>query len=366
MTSLDSLGLSSYPFSVVAPHGPTSEWADRGKVKKRLQSLVRSWQLKPSSAIYLMWADFGAGKTHALRYLEWLGESAKNRAVCVYCDIPLATADFRGVYVQIAPRLEEADLNDAILAFRETYGEAWLRQPQLQGDRDTPIVLWSIATMGQTMTGDLARKWLRGERLASREMSTLGVSSWLKNSEFAIRALCSVCHILLASPAVSRVVLMFDEFQRIGQVSHKRLMDVNAGLSTVFNRCPEGLSIVLSYSFGDPANISYLVSSEVRSRVTDQPIHLQAFSVDEALQFMDDLLSIHAERGADVRLFKPKALTPWLERLFEDLGHEVTPRKLMQAADLAVTSALDNDETFPLTRTSLMKHYAVPMGEESE
>ena len=74
---------------------------------KQLNALAANWEHNPKSGLYLMWAGLGAGRTHALRYLQGLTEATKPPGLAIYCDIPEATGDFKGVYVQAVSRIPE-------------------------------------------------------------------------------------------------------------------------------------------------------------------------------------------------------------------------------------------------------------------
>src|SRR2546428_21514 len=66
---LRNFGLARYPFEIIPPGEPTERWADRAQLRADLQSLIGSWSERKGSGVYLLWADLGAGKTHAMRHL---------------------------------------------------------------------------------------------------------------------------------------------------------------------------------------------------------------------------------------------------------------------------------------------------------
>ena len=69
------LGLASWPFNVVPIQDTSLIWADRKDVRRQIERLVRRLSRHQSSTLHLLWADFGAGKTHTLLYLQQLALS---------------------------------------------------------------------------------------------------------------------------------------------------------------------------------------------------------------------------------------------------------------------------------------------------
>jgi hypothetical protein len=359
--SLADVGLRDYPFAIVPPTEPTTIWADRESFRRELETLVRGWLNNHRSAMYLLWADFGAGKTHALRYLEAISATTLPACLPVYCDIPDSVNDFRGVYVQTVQRMPEQAMSDAIISHRRTAGEAaWLTSPVLRGDRDTARVLWLLADMGNQPQGDLARRWLAGERLGARDLATLGATAWIRTSEQAVKTLSTICRLILATDKKKRILLLFDEFQRVGQMNRKKVQDVNAGVASVFNACPDRFAVVLSYSFGNPENIKYMVSGEVLSRVVGR-FQLPALTPTDGVVFVNELLAIYSAEGRGERIFSNAAIKRIVNRLMDDVGGKLTPRKVMQAFSTILDSALLGEYRWPLSSQVAMALYRAPL-----
>lgn len=154
---------------------------------------------------------------------------------------------------------------------------------------------------------------------------------------------------------------MFDEFQRIGQVSQRKIHDINAGINTLYNSCDEGLAIILSYSFGVPENIKFMVSGEVLSRVERQ-FALQMLSESEATIFIEELIEEHRVNGTDRTPFEEKTVKNVVQRLSHDLKNRITPRLLMQCFTRILEAALALDEpSFPLSPEVAGGLYAPPV-----
>jgi len=360
MLALADAGLTSYPFGVVPPIGPTSVWADRRQFRAQLEELVASWRNKPTSGIYLLWADFGAGKTHALRYIEGIAASTVPPSVAVYAELPEAAADFKEVYQQIVFAISEDALTRAIFAFRQKYRDQWLAAPILKGDRDTPRAMWMLAQEGSDVQAEAARKWMRAERLYARELAQIDYLTPIRTAQQAVKTLSTICRIMLEPGDIARVVLMLDEFQRIGQVSRRRIADINSGIRTLYNSCPTGLAIVLSYSFGVRENIRFLVTPEVQTCV-EREYALPALTREDANTFILDLLKASSIDGEGRNAFTSAGVKQGIDLLVKDVGTHLTPRKVMQAFTVVLDGALqDGVARFPLSSPAVAGLYRTP------
>ena len=86
------LGLSAWPFNVVPVQDSRLLWADRKDLLNQIHRLVRRLSSHQSSTLHLVWADFGAGKTHTLLYLRQLALSDKGSGIFpVYTVLPRVT-----------------------------------------------------------------------------------------------------------------------------------------------------------------------------------------------------------------------------------------------------------------------------------
>jgi hypothetical protein len=311
--------------------------------------MVTSWSLLSKKAIYLMWADFGAGKTHALRYLEYMASQQKPPGVSIYADLTRAPDSFLDIYTRVVPRIPEAALRDSIFEFRQRHPD-WLDRPELQGDRDTAQVLWSLRESPAGVQGQYARSWLRGGSMPRTQLEAIGASRPLRKSEDALRALTSIVAILATSGLYSRILFMLDEFQRVGEVASRKIHDINASLKALYDNAPSRLTMILTYSMGDPTNINFMTSDDLRDRVSDQ-FSLPALTRDESVVFLHDLLT-HYRLGS-----APLALTRGAMELIVDeiAGNKLTPRRIMQRAGDAATKALIEGVPFPLDVAQVRK-----------
>ena len=327
MLNMRDLGYQEDPFSLVPPSAPTSRWIGRPEHKARLDAIAAVWEITPSSSIHLMWAELGAGKTHALRYLQMKVVNSATPGTAVYASMPNAADGFKSVHRRIVEQIPESLMVDAVENLRAAHRSAWLLAPELDGDRDTARVLWHLRQTSNQEAGELGRRWLRGERLYAAETRHLGGVQWHRTDEDAVRSLATIVRLLNISG--HRFVVLLDEFQRIGESNRSNANRVNVGLHSLYNACPNGLGMVLSYSIGDASAMDHLISPELRSRVSDT-LNLPSMTVEEATEFAHDLLKSCPTRDGRL-LFEPDAVSAAICSVTKKGNRELIPREIIRA-----------------------------------
>ncbi|MCZ7577047.1 MAG: DUF2791 family P-loop domain-containing protein [Dehalococcoidia bacterium] len=212
--------------------------------------------------------------------------------------------------------------------------------------------------MPNHQVGDAARKWLRGENCTAAELKLIDGVSKLATSDHATRTLSTICRLIAGFSRFRRIVLMLDEFQRIAQLPEKRRLEVNSGIHTWFNSCPDGLSILLVYSIGVASTIKHLVSPEVLSRVS-QTFELPALTEPESVEFVEGLVASAAESGDSRGIFEHEGVVETVHRLAEDSAGRLTPRRLMLGFTTILEDAL-SEGAFPIGREFAAASYVTP------
>lgn len=358
--TLEKLGISSWPFDVVPPTSGTTRWTGRHDFKSNLDRVAGNWGFIPTSSIYLLWADFGAGKTHALRYMQGCADRNDPPAVTAYAEIPAGTTKFLDVYQEIFKGIPEQCLYRSINALRNVEGDGWLNATELNGDRDTPRVLWQLVSFPDDEIGELARRWLSGVKVSAAELRKLGGVAPVKDSNDALRMLTTLQHLITHYGGYSRLVLLLDEFQRVGQQSTNNRRDVNAGLHRFFNKCPINLTMFLSYSIGISDAIKQLITPELMSRIEEE-MHLNMLTQPEAYKFMQETIAQTSLTGDAGPCIDGDAMMDVISKLHDDSQGKLTPRRLMQVFGTIFTAAGNAGTVqLPLDREFAMDVYRPP------
>ena len=91
----------------------------------------------------------------------------------------------------------------------------------------------------------LAKRFLMAEKLHRSTLSKHGIGKRIETSDDAVKAIACIIKMLELSGRCSRVMWMIDEFQRIGSERTAVSEDINTGLHSVYNACPNSFSLFL-------------------------------------------------------------------------------------------------------------------------
>ena len=327
------LKLLDWPFTIVPRVTDSPVWAGRTELRQRIDRLLRTVNRRPPSSLHLMWADFGAGKTHTLYYMNSAAMTYGMRPV--YVEWPKKASTFVDVYRSIASKFPLRVLSSMFWAYAGKAGVDHVLNWAGEVYPDFEAVLESIYRGDDN--NPLISEWLRAERgISKRELATIGVRNAIRTSDEAIRAMVVLTGLVANGNNHSKVLLMLDEFQRVDQLPPRVRRDINAGIHTLFNACPEGLCIVLSFSFGNPANIKFLLAEEVISRTDPDSIQLPKMTTVEAMNFVQDILEHQrAPDGTDPFFpFTKGAIDAILQKT-----DKLTPREIMKYLDVVLRNA---------------------------
>lgn len=334
-----ALGLARWPFQIVPDEHFTRLWADRQVLYEQLKRLVWRWNTQPRSTIHLLWADLGAGKTHTLRHVEWLMRQQADRALLpIYARMPKQLRSFVEVYRAIASSLDVDMLVRAYAdAVRDAGGSSSLTRTAFRTLPDIVPMFVGLASHDQDVR-QLATMWLQADRLTSRQARELRIASQIRGTDDAVAMLSGLVHILLRGGRYKRIVVMLDEFQRIGQFKLAIGRDINAALQTCFDSSPNGLSLVLSFGSGEEKFVRYLLSPEIQSREDRTHLALELMNREEVVQFVGDLLAASRFPSPAVDQF-----FPFSKDLVRDTANSITerggvkPREIMAAFDAVLS-----------------------------
>ena len=140
----------------------------------------------------------------------------------------------------------------------------------------------------------------------------------------------------------SRVLWLLDEFQRIERVGSRTRDEINAGLHSTFNACPNGLSLFLSFSGKPQANLPKWFSHELRDRIGRTKVMiLPPMLLNEALVFVRDVLAQFRPTGFSHKSpyfpFNKSACKAVIEEI--DKEGDIKPRAIMQAFSAVLEEA---------------------------
>jgi hypothetical protein len=184
--------------------------------------------------------------------------------------------------------------------------------------------------------GRIALAWLRASNVPLRELKNIGISARLESSAAAIDALDQLIQIL-SQDGAHTVMLLLDEVQELQDLGRKRPEAVG-GLHKLFDRHPQGMTMVLSFTTGSQATMRAIIDAPLSDRAAET-ITLPALSVGEAVDFVTELVrhfSVDPEKAPFP--LQPSAIEMVMEELSRRLP-ELTPRAITRAFDRILREA---------------------------
>lgn len=286
------------------------------------------------------------------------------------------------LYKAFANSIDLSLIGDAFLDLHtspkpETY---YTRLLSSNPDLASALRVFSTGTPQEQVT---VSRWLRGDMipLADLRSSSIGISQRISTSDAAIRTMASIIDLLAAAERSQgnhghRLIWAIDELQRLASTGRNAILDVNAGLHSLFNSCPTGLSFVLSFS-GQPnqETLPSWFSSELKDRMGVTKVMLMPpLQRKSAIQFVADVLAHFRLETSDV-----PALFPFSEQAcnaildFVDARNELRPRFIMDAfnavlekAEIEIEAGSIETVTESFAKTALDQHVIVSHDPQDE
>lgn len=341
----DNLNFKDWPFRTTADEEHAAVWAGRMDTKKQINRLVREILLIPKSNLWILWANFGMGKTHLLYHLQYL--SNKNNGsptiIPVYAVMPKRSTGFLELYREIVQALPFDYLRKQLQKVGGDSRGSVALNPMFK--RSPGVVKALLAINPDDIdSSTAAMQWLTATQgLTKSQLRLLDVSYRIKTPEEAINALSALTSLACydSDPQKrNRLLVMIDEFQRIGELNPRKAAENNSSLHTYFNLHPTYLQLVLTFSCGNQQNVDYLLSPELKSRAAIQAINLDVLTLDEAKIFIKDLFSQFRLHDDDDWAYPLQDAT--VDLIIKTISNKksLTPRRLMLYFDYALKQCL--------------------------
>ena len=304
------LGLREWPFGVVPNTETVLVWAGRGELLIKLNRMIRRLTGSSDSTLQVLWADFGAGKTHTLLYVRQSLLSHARGILPIYTGIPKEIGSFTDIYRSVVSSITTEQLIEAYqtIAGSPTPPKA----PPLIGETWYSVLsVLRALSLGSEAIAESARRWLLADRsLGRQDLSAASLPDKIRNDYAAIGVMSTLMRLLALNR--HRVMLMLDDFQRVGTNRRNTRNDILAGIRTVLNNCPTGLTIILSFKFGIAKEVETYLSEELRDVQDPHAIMIPAFEKHEAEEFLNDLIGKACLSGVACRI-KPEAVRALVE-----------------------------------------------------
>jgi len=328
----DDLFLES-PFSNVAGQSSAKCWAGRPKVHDSLLRVKRALSRMTDSTLDLMWASLGAGKTHTLLHLASLLEDrsfSNSGTIAVFVEMPEQVRNFVDVYKRI---ISASPLD---------------RLAEIIGNCPTSKLLDSVARAanvirhGNVAQRQLVTEWLAADRPLLKDLRQLtGITQRIEEDIAATDVLCCIAQACALNRV--RLLILVDEFQRIGVLKPTAQRKVLSCLRSVYSRTPSYFSMVLSIQSLLEENALKFIPPELATLLGKKPtISLPEMDQPEAKEFLIGRFEFFRRghyAGPATAPFDSEAVDAVLHCIHDDAGMALNPREILQAFALVYSQA---------------------------
>lgn len=325
-----AFGFREWPFRVVVDEVFSQVWADRTQLKHEIDRRLGTIASLPHSTVQLMWADFGAGKSHTLRHIEGIClHSDPRRLIPIYTELPPDLDGLSGLF----QRFSETFPEDLLMEIGRK-ASSGLGSGGGAGARDLRQALKLLATGGAT-EASIAKDWFSAQPGVPnlRVLKSYNISSRMEEDGRIVEVLAELVRLVHTTEKGRAVVWLIDEYQRTADLAHRRRESLSQGFVSLFNKCTAGLHLVLSFSVAQQSAVAALIPQALRSRASLFPmLSLPFLTTEESTQFVADLLAAFRVNGDKSKLFPftHEAFHLVMNHVESSSKSGITPRYLME------------------------------------
>lgn len=315
-------GFTTSPFLLTATPETGATWAGRPGLKSKVDRLARSLVIRADSTLDVVWANFGSGKSHVLFYISHVVQQQAPASVSVFVEIPEQMKNFLELYRRVMPKLPWKRLAGILNADETLPHTSQLKR------------VARVIEHGNDIERGLAFEWLFAGSVSLRDLKTfVGVQARIESDVHASDILAELLGSL--SRRGVRVLLLFDEFQRIAALPEKNRWPVLSNLRTLFSQNPTNLSLVLGAATRFEKTAMDLVPTELKTLIGPRPIvSLPEMDADEALGFVQGRLASFRPLGYDGDVFSPfheDIVRETIAFVANQTNAKLIPRTILQA-----------------------------------
>jgi len=311
--------LTSNPFTLV-PGRRVTVWAGYPELQQQLIDIVESCRSDRVglSEFVVLHGDYGAGKSHALRYLDyWITEARRDefQAAVVYLETPKVapTMNFVAIYRKIIENLtahirETSEWLDMAIEDAVRKEKPGARRDELDIAIDEkyrdPNITPSFPPLALLLKGIKENKadamsLLSGVTPRSARLDTYDLIRPIDTEYDAVKSLGAYVNLctrgtsaLSEGDVLARskaFYFLLDEIETILDFKPAEALSINQGLRDLINACPENCCFLLGMS-GDARNVFAIFTTPVMRRMSRNPIAIEPLETEQAVSFLKAVL----------------------------------------------------------------------------
>lgn len=309
--SLNEYGLREHPFPLL-PSSKVTNWAGMENVRNKLEDVAKSVLTSDSglSEFVIIHGSYGAGKTHALKYMATMINDVENTFY-----------NSHAIYVpkiKLGPKISFLEVYKQVM---QTFGEDFIRKlsGKITSSVDKEVLKRGpnskgvdLETMKSTVIEELPfdiRSMVKllieiqdstdaGLRFLIDGKPTLprvGYPQQINNDFQAIEVLSDLIRTMTGEIGTSGSVyngvhLFIDEVEDILEAKSAEQLDFWSSMRELINRLPANFALILAFS-ADAALLEAMMPMGVAERTTRPNIELQALEIDDAKEFVANQLA---------------------------------------------------------------------------
>ncbi len=371
MTTLADFGLSTDPFSLIVQDELVHHWAGRPREKEHLLDVIESVRVSDigTSEFVIVHGEYGAGKSHALRYLTTqinVDKNAHFKGKAIYLSTVRVSqkVTFLDVYKSVLDVLGTKFLNELAVIVHGKVHAAAATLVQAMPPHEAASLLQQgnqliEQTLGRWVPANLrmmvelllklkdgapsALRYLRGEKVSAQEVQELGMNSPIDDDFSAVSALASLFRVMCLSingqaPAYEAVYLFIDEQENLVDMKAVESGQLLQSFRELLNQLPQNFCMIWGAT-ADAALIEAVLPASILQRLTRKYIELSDLLPEDAKEFLKQHLSDLRVQGFAV----PQPFHPFSEAAI-DLVIErtvgLTPRSMFRSLRAVLERAI--------------------------
>jgi energy-coupling factor transporter ATP-binding protein EcfA2 len=376
MSTLNDFGLIADPFSVSVNDLSVHKWAGREREKQLLLDVVESVLRADigSSEFVIVHGDYGAGKSHALRYLatvinETNKDHYRSRAVYLRTVRVSEKVKFLDVYRVIIDHLGRQFFDELVAHVANQVHAAMVgylaevvpeQRTALMGDQNrhinetlekwvAPATIPYVKLFFHARNGEVEAVWnyLKGEE---GDVENFGLPAKIANDYTAVGALAGVFKVMCVEigelpPAYEAGYLFVDEQENLVDMKATESVQLLQSFRELINQLSNNFCMIWGFT-ADAALIEAVLPSPILQRLTRRYIELAPMLPDEAKRFIREHLTHFRQPGfvptGDFYPFSEAAIDAVLERIVD-----MTPRNIFKLLRAILERAIRRFELQP-------------------
>jgi len=369
MSALTDFGLISDPFSVTVNEMSVTRWAGREREKQTLLDVIESVLRSDigSSEFVVVHGEYGAGKSHALRYLatqinEERRDHYKSKAVYLQTLRVSERVRFLDVYKAIIGVLGKSFIAELSAKIADQVNNAkvdyldkvppesrssLLADPQRHLNETlkvgaSPEAIPFLKLMFRANGGALDDVWryLKGD---NGSFEDIGLAAAVSNDYAAVTTLAGIFRVMCAQigtrgPAYEAAYLFVDEQENMVDLKATESVQLLQSFRELINQLPNNFCMIWGFS-ADAALIEAVLPNPILQRLTRKYVELPSMQPDEAKRFLREHLREYRPPNysppTDYYPFSEAAIDLVLERIVD-----MTPRNIFKSLRAVLERAI--------------------------